>query len=183
MWKCCSRTSFQPCKIHPTPSIKPQMSLLLTPGSFFGLEAGQVQGLQADKVQPNRQRKLNSDRQKGISWPQLDWNTNALFWECPESTHYFFTSSPSSGHFLEKSIRKLSFPFPLLFVGVVEKDKWPAATMFTWVGFPSHHPSSWQSDVSLITEKNFSRTGQLTWSQKHQPVGLHSLSKAQEAGT
>ena len=84
--------------------------------------------------------------------------------------------------FSRKSIRKLSLHFPLLFVGVVEKDKWPATTMFTWVGFPSHHPSSWQSDVSLITEKNFSRTGQLTWSQKHQPVGLHSLSKAQEAG-
>ena len=102
MWKCCSRTSFQPRKFHPTPSIKPQMSLLLTPGSSFGLEAGQVQGLQVYKVQPNRQRKLNSDRQKGISWPQLDWNTNALFWECPEPMHYFFTSSPSSGHFLKE---------------------------------------------------------------------------------
>lgn len=29
--------------------------------------------------------------------------------------------------FSRKSIRKLSLAFPLLFVGVVEKDKWPAA--------------------------------------------------------
>ena len=33
--------------------MKPPMSLLLTPGSFFGFETGQVQALQACKVQPN----------------------------------------------------------------------------------------------------------------------------------
>ena len=31
------------------------MSLLLTPGSFFGLEAGQVQALYAYGMQPNKQ--------------------------------------------------------------------------------------------------------------------------------
>ena len=54
--------------IQVPPFIKLLKSLLLTLGSLFGLEAGQVQGLQAYRVQPNRQRKLNSDRQKGISW-------------------------------------------------------------------------------------------------------------------
>ena len=34
-------------------SIKPLMSLSLTPGSFFSLEAGHMQGLQACRVQPN----------------------------------------------------------------------------------------------------------------------------------
>ena len=36
------------------PSMKSLMSLLLTPGCFFGLEAEQVLGLQACGVQPNR---------------------------------------------------------------------------------------------------------------------------------
>ena len=49
---CCSRMLFQTCEIPL--SIKPLMFLLLTPGSFLGLEAWQAQGLQASRVQPNR---------------------------------------------------------------------------------------------------------------------------------
>ena len=41
----------QTCKI--SLSNKPLVSLSLTLGNFFGLEAGQLKGLQACRVQPN----------------------------------------------------------------------------------------------------------------------------------
>ena len=40
---CCSRTLFQTCKLPLF--IKPLMSLLLTPGFFFGLGTGEAQDL------------------------------------------------------------------------------------------------------------------------------------------
>ena len=46
---CCSRTSLQKGKLPL--SVESLIPRLLTPGSFFGLEAGQAQGLQARRVQ------------------------------------------------------------------------------------------------------------------------------------
>lgn len=50
----CSRTLFQTCKLPLL--IKPLMSLLLTPGSFFGLRTGEAWDLQALWVQPKKDR-------------------------------------------------------------------------------------------------------------------------------
>ena len=49
------------------PSIKPLMSLSLTLGSFFGLEAGQAQVWQACRVQPNNWRSGQETEETPVS--------------------------------------------------------------------------------------------------------------------
>lgn len=67
------------------------------------------------------QKKLDSGRQRETahqSWKSRERYTNALFCGCPKSSPLYLTSSPSSGHFLRKYIRKLHLPLPLFSVGV-----------------------------------------------------------------
>ena len=57
-------TVLQTCKL---PRPLPLMFLSLTPGSFFGLEVGQVQGLQACRVQPSNWQRSQETKETPMS--------------------------------------------------------------------------------------------------------------------